>query len=393
MPFELLEKPRHIQAWDRFLEIGLPNQHTEVYRYVRLKELYSGSFASPKRFESSIQPLESTLVFTNGEFQASLSKPPQGLIVSPLSQAFDVYGSFLTARIQKSLKQEKDPFAALNGAYYQEGLFLYLPPKCVCHTPVRIIHYVDHNETLVCPRIHLFMGKGSSMQLTWEQEGLLDATLVNTYIDCALEEAAALEIIQLSHLPRAAHSFWNVRATLKQHSSLKSFSVTNGSATSREDYVVHCLGQQAQAHLYGVWSLKEQRQHHVNIWMDHQEPGCTTLQKFKGTLSDTSRSSFEGKIYVHSKAQKTEAYQMNNNLVLGKRASAHSKPNLEIFADDVRASHGATIGQIDAEHLFYLQARGIPLSTAQAILIKGFSQEIIDLIPHQRMRERASHLL
>jgi Fe-S cluster assembly protein SufD len=169
----------------------------------------------------------------------------------------------------------------------------------------------------------------------------------------------------------------------------KSISVTNGAATSREDYLIRLQGEAAEAYLYGVWTLDGNRQHHVNICLDHQEAACTSLQKFKGILSDTSRSSFEGKIYVHPQAQKTQAYQMNNNLVLGERAAAYSKPNLEIFADDVKASHGATIGQIDPEHLFYLQARGISAHMAQMLLVQGFKNEIIDLIPHFHLREEA----
>ncbi len=391
MSLELLEKHLHQTAWDRFVEIGLPTKQNEVYRYVRLKDLYRHPFSAPEPFEASIIPLESTLVFANGTYMEALSSPPKGVIVLPLSKAFATYGSFLNARKAKWSKEEKDPFAALNGAYYTEGLFIYVPPKCVCLSPIRIIHYTEKMQkpTHVCPRIHLFAGKESAVQLTWEQRGPLDHMWVNTYIDCALEEASSVTLSHVHRLPETAHHFLALRATLKSRSTLKSFSVTNGSATSREDYLVRLQGEEAEANLYGVWDLKGHRQHHVNLWIDHQEPSCTSLQKFKGILSDASRSSFEGKIYVHSKAQKTQAYQMNNNLVLGERATANSKPNLEIFADDVKASHGTTIGQIDPEHLFYLQARGIPVFMAQQLLLQGFRNEIIDLIPHPHLREEA----
>ena len=394
MSLELLEKHLHQPAWDRFVEMGLPTKQNEVYRYVRLKDLYSQPYSAPEPFKSLIAPEESTLVFANGTYIETLSSPPKGVIILPLSKAFATYGAFLVSRLNKRNKEEKDPFAALNGAYYTEGLFIYVPPKYVCASPIRMIHYTEKNSKPihVCPRVHLFAGKDSLLQLTWEQRGPLERMWVNTYIDCALEEAASVTVSQVHDLPETAHHFLALRATLKSRSSFKSFSVTNGSATSREDYCVRLQGEAASVSLYGVWDLKEHRQHHVNLWIDHQEPSCSSLQKFKGILSDTSRSSFEGKIYVHSKAQKTQAYQMNNNLVLGDKAAANSKPNLEIFADDVKASHGATVGQIDPEHLFYLQARGIPLSMAQKLLVQGFRNEIIDLIPHLHLREKALRL-
>ena len=394
MSLELLEKHLHQPAWDRFVEIGLPTKQNEVYRYVRLKDLYSRPYSTPAPFEALIATEESTLVFANGAYMEALSSPPKGVIVLPLSKAFTIYGSFLTSRLNKWSKEEKDPFAALNGAYYTEGLFIYAPPKFVCSSPIKIVHYTEitPKPAHVCPRIHLFAGKESALQLTWEQRGPLDNMWVNTYIDCALEEAASVTLSHVHHLPETAHHFLALRATLKRHSNFKSFSVTNGSATSREDYWVRLQGEEAAASLYGVWDLKERRQHHVNLWIDHQEPSCTSLQKFKGILYDASQSSFEGKIYVHSKAQKTQAYQMNNNLVLGDKATANSKPNLEIFADDVKASHGATIGQIDPEHLFYFQARGIPAWRAQKLLLQGFRNEIIDLIPHPHLRTEALHV-
>lgn len=215
----------------------------------------------------------------------------------------------------------------------------------------------------------------------------------NSLIDCALEESAHLSCTLLFQQHEKAHDFFSLRATLKSRSVLKSLSVTNGSATSRHDYILHLVGEQAEAALYGAWGLAENRQHHVNVLMEHHEPSCRSLQKFKGALADASQSSFEGKIHVHQKAQKTEAYQMNNNLILGERSSANSKPNLEIFADDVKASHGSTTGQLDEEHLFYLTARGLSKNLAKTLLVRGFSEEILNLIEDKEKREEASRII
>jgi Fe-S cluster assembly protein SufD len=391
MSLELLEQPLHLQAWDRFLEVGLPvAKKNEVYRYVRFKELYSHPFSSPKPFLGDIEPVASTLVFANGAYCEEISRPPKGVVALPLTKAFATYGSFLKPRMDRWTKEEQDPFALLNGAYYKEGLFLYLPPQCVCEAPIRIVHYNGEasEPTHLCPRIHIFAGKEAEGQITWEQHNFSKVPVwINGFVDCALEESAKLTWIGIHQFSATDHSLWAQRSSLKGNSLFKSFSVSRGAATSREDYKVSLQGPYAEASIYGVWSLREKRQHHANLFVDHQAPSCTSLQKFKGILADAAHSSFEGKIYVHQKAQKTQAYQLNNNLVLGERAVAYSKPNLEIFADDVKASHGATMGQIDAEHRFYCQARGIPFSLAQTLLVHGFIREIIDLIPSPTLRE------
>lgn len=388
---QLMDKPRCIKTWERFLELGLPTKESEVYRYVRLKELYSQPFHLPQPWKGTLKGEAGTLVFVNGAYAQALSHAPKPLVALPLSQAFKIYGNFLNPRIQKQLKEEKDPFAVLNGAYCTEGLFLYLPPKSRCETPLKIVHIIDQEgePTLLCPRIHLFAGKEAAAKLSFFQKINSPHVWVNTVMDLALEEGATLSLTTLSNQQQAAHDFLALRATLKNQSVFNSYGVTNGGATSRQDYVIRFLGMQANASLYGMWDLKGNRQHHVNVLMDHQEPSCTSLQKFKGVITDASRSSFEGKIYVHQRAQKTEAYQMNNNLIVEGRASAYVKPNLEIFADDVKASHGATIGQLDQEQLFYLTTRGCPLNLARDLLIRGFTQEIIDLIDCPQIKKEA----
>ncbi len=394
MSLEFVDKALHPAAWDRFLEVGLPGKSNEHYRYVRLKELYSHPYALPTLETIPFSPQKGTLVFVNGTYVELLSLPPKGVIALPLSKAFATYGSFLNARLNKWTKEESDPFALLNGAYYREGLFLYLPPQALLSEPLTILHLVsvDQKQVHHSPRIHLFAGKQAMAQLLLKEQSA-ESHLVNGFFDCALEEGAQVTLMKGGALSEKGHHLWSLRATLKKNSGLKTISVTNGAATSREDYRVRLLGEDAEANLYGVWKLSGNRQHHVNLQLDHEEPNGNSLQKFKGVLSDMSRSSFEGKIFVHRQAQKTQAYQMNNNLLIGERATAYSKPNLEILADDVKASHGATVGQLDAEQLFYLMARGIPLPVAQRLLLLGFTRDVVDLIPDTNFRKEALQLI
>lgn len=136
--------------------------------------------------------------------------------------------------------------------------------------------------------------------------------------------------------------------------------------------------------------LSDKRESHTHIFMEHQAPNCRSYQLFKSVLNDFSRSSFEGKIMVRQAAQKTEAFQLNNNLILNDHAHADSKPNLEIFADDVKASHGATIGQLDGDQLFYMKTRGFSDATAKNLLIYGFCEQVIEMIPLASLREEIS---
>ncbi len=160
--------------------------------------------------------------------------------------------------------------------------------------------------------------------------------------------------------------------------------------TVRTDYHVILAGENAEALLNGVWMLADKREAHIHIFIDHQAPQCRSYQLFKGVLNDFSRSSFEGKIMVRQAAQKTEAFQLNNNLLLNDHAHADSKPNLEIFADDVKASHGATVGQLDIEQLFYMKTRGFPEEEAKNLLIYGFAEQVIQMIPLESLRNSIS---
>lgn len=378
---QFAEKPLNEKAWERFLEIGFPSQSNEAYRYVRLDSLYKGPFYLPSAsLIEGIEVEEGTLVFVNGIYCAQLSLPPKPWVALELSAAQAVYGHFLQARQTKLQAQEKDPIALLNTAYFQGGLFLYLPPSSRCSSLLKIVHLVTEtaHPLMLCPRIHLFMGKASQGSLLLSQQQGQSGIWTNAFIDLALEQQAELSCCFLNRQANMGHDFLNVRATLKEKSCLNSYAANNGSEISRQDYSVLLQGELASASIYGVWQLKEKREHHVHVHMEHAALQCTSLQKFKGVVADGARSSFEGKILVHPAAQKTNAYQRNNNLVLSESASAYAKPNLEIFADDVKASHGATFGQLNEDELFYLRARGVPLSEARRIVIDAFCSEILD---------------
>ena len=394
------------KAWQQYLSLGLPSRQNEAYRYIKLRHLFSQphSSASQKSLTASqIAPWvypeckQSYLVFVNGAYTPELScldALPAKVAVLPLQEAAQTYGAFLNNHWTISLKDETDSFAVLNGALHQKGAFLYLPPRSIVEAPIQVLHIVNGNDQfqMLMPRLHIFAGAHSNLKVIAVQKNLAaSGYFVNQVAELVLEEGSHVHYTQVlcDEHPQAWH-LDAFRATLKRDSTLKTVCVTEGSMTVRTDYRVSLAGENSEALLNGVWMLGDKKEAHAHVLMDHQAPCCRSNQLFKGALTDFSRSSFEGKIMVRQAAQKTEAFQLNNNLLLDDHAHADSKPNLEIFADDVKASHGATVGQLDPEQLFYMKTRGFSDEAAKNLLIYGFCEQVIEMIDLPSLREEIS---
>jgi len=395
-----LQKVRD-KAWDHFLELGLPSRKNEVFRYVKLRNLYSREYLPAQTQAANFSTIsagaldpyiypecsQSVLVFVNGYYQPTLSRTkmvPEKVVIASLNDAMKTYGTLLSNQWAKSIKEETDPFAALNMALHSSGVFLYIPPKTLCKNPLQILHVVDTKDqnVMMMPRLQVFAGAHAEADIISSHAVLSGKNyFINQATEVALEENSRLRYMQSNfHADPDVWHFDALRANLKRDSSFKTVSATEGSIGVRNDYRAALIGENAEALLNGVCMLKGKQEAHVHVLMDHQAPNCRSMQLYKGALNDFSHSSFEGKILVRQAAQKTEAFQLNNNLLLSDRANAESKPNLEIFADDVKASHGATVGQLDKEELFYLKTRGFSESAAKNLLIYGFCKEVIDLI-------------
>lgn len=393
---ELLYKLR-LKAWEHFLNLGLPlSRDSESFRYVKLRHFYSKQYAyatplslTKEAISAYVYPecQESVIVFENGLYNPLLSNMngmSKKIVVNSLPEAYRTYSSFLNNQWAQSLKDEKDPFAALNGALHHSGVFIYIPPKTLVERPIQILNVVDTGEMtmIVMPRLHLFVGAQSEVEILSSQAILSgEDVCINMCADFSIEENSHVKYNQIPYGDKEGMwVFDSLHAHLKRNSKLQVICVNEGSAGVRHDYRVTLAGENADALLNGVWMLKGKREAHGHILMEHQAPHCHSLQRYKSVLNDFSRSNFEGKILVRQAAQKTDAFQLNNNLLLNDHALAYSKPNLEIFADDVKASHGATFGQLDPEQLFVLRSRGIEEKEAVNLLVYGFCKEVIDLV-------------
>lgn len=399
-----LQRMIRTKAWDRFLEKGLPSKKLPGYQYFPLSQLYSETFErsvsatlDPDTWETLILPecKRSVVIFVNGEYRpdlSDLSALPSGVVVRSLHEALNAYGTFLQTRFSHIFQHEVDPFALLNIALIQRGLFIYVPPKVVVKEPIQCLHLMaNERPMLFSPRIHLFLGAHSQMHWMHRTHRLHDCEyLSNFVVDVALEEGASLK--QLGMNRPSAHG-WHLdalRITQKRDSRFCGMICTQGAKAMRHDFQVSLLGENASCDLQGIAALHDHRQSHVHVLMEHKAPHTRSNQHFKNILFDTTRSSFEGKIFVHPIAQKTESYQLNNNLILDPGAMANTKPNLEIFADDVKASHGATIAQLNDAHLHYLCSRGIAPAEAKRLLITSFAQGLFTDLPPPWQRELAA---
>lgn len=389
-------------AWKKFQEQGIPNRTQDAFKYVSLQGLATLAIdqtrGSPevdkKRFESEILPesKHSYFLFVNGCFCPNLSDfsalPPQIKVLS-LSEAMHSHKAFLQHHLQQQMQREQDPFAALNLALHSNGLFVYIPPKIVVNTPIQCLQIVTENSSFTVPRMQIVAGAHTQTKWVFScSDHKSNNYLSLPLLDFALEEKAEVHGYSVEYHKEHRWQFSSLRAALKKNASFNLMHLSAGGKVSRVNAHVYLKEKESKTQLKGLLNLSEKATSHCHLTVEHQAPDTSSLQHFKEILNGFSRSSFEGKIKVDSEAQRTRAYQLNNNLLLSPGAVANSKPNLEIFADDVKASHGATVSQLSEDQLFYLETRGLSPIEAREMLLSAYAQEIIQEIPYRSLIEQ-----
>lgn len=394
-------------AHSRFQKIGLPTQKEGSFQYLPLSRLSEeGRFAPAEDGAISKGELSAFclpecrgqyLVMVNGRLRLDLSAIegfPSSVVILPLPQALGLkskrspYAPFLSGRLTRQIKEEKDPFALLNSSLFDEGLFLYIPPKTRLDRPIHLLHFTRGKKKMVLtPRVQLFVGAGAKVDLISQTVGS-GGHLITEVLDVASEEGATIAHTQLPCPPAEAWFFSSLQGTLARQSSYEMLFYTRGAKTVRQKCQFSLLGEEARVEFKGLASLEGANQGHLCTLVSHEAPHTRSHQLYKQLLEGNSRGSFEGKIFVDRLAQKTEGYQLCKSLLLGEHAQANSKPNLEIFADDVKASHGATVFQLDAQQLLYLKTRGLSEEESRQLLIEGFTHEILSLIPPYLLSQR-----
>jgi Fe-S cluster assembly protein SufD len=399
--------PIKAKAWTLLQKNGLASKRLESFTYVPLRDLYASSFqtATPHNLRSEDvdqyilrECKDSVIVFVDGMFSMELSKL-SGLscdvnVVSLQAAERGSYSSYMQNKMKQRLEVEQDPFAILTIALSSDGAFVQIPPKIQLASPIQCLYLTTQDHVASFPRVHVAVG--AHAHVVWATTAVhynAKETFSSALLDVSQEEGSRFEHIQFSKVPHDSWSFSAVRSSLKKDCVFRSMHFTSGSRSVRQDFSIDLLGEGADAHISGLSWLEKNDQSHIHASINHKAPHCTSHQFFKGILTDVSHSSFTGKIAVSQIAQKTQAYQLNNNLLLSEGCIAYSKPGLEILADDVKASHGATVSQIDEEQLFYLQSRGLSKEVAKKLMVSGFCRDILDKIEIPSIKEDAMYAI
>lgn len=381
-------------AAERFAHVGLPTLKNEEWRYTSVKPIASRSYvlsAEPGRpvVVPELPGVAARAVVVDGVFVpelSSLDALPSDISVLPLREACEHEWTDLAAHLGRIAEWEAHPFAALNTAHLGGGVALRIGAGVAHDAPIHV-KFVSTKGRVSHTRLLLIAEEESKLSVIVHAYAEEDA-LLNL-----VEEAwvGPRTCVTLSRVQDAADSGALVSLfTGRVHgdAECETVTVTLGGGLVRNDSGLVLVGENIHATLDGLYLAT--RKHHVDhhTFLDHTMPNCNSFETYKGILDGEATGVFNGKIFVRPGAQKTDSKQSNMNLLLSRDATVNSKPQLEIFADDVKCTHGATIGQLDPSQLFYLRARGVPMEIARQILTFAFANEIISKLPHEPLRHR-----
>lgn len=403
MPFHEVRKA----AIARFSDLDFPTPRDEEWKYTNIAPLLA------HRFQLSAEPMkvnEVTLseflfpgveknrfIFINGHFleePSNLHIRSKGLIVENLNKALADRPELIKKYLARVADFENDVFTALNTAFTNEGTLLFVEDGTVIDQPIHFVNISDarNGEFVAHPRNLMVMGKNSQVQIIESFHHLSDAPYFNnTVSEIVLEENARLEYIKIQEESERAFHFDTTQIDQERNSVYYSVNIDLGGGLVRNNQRVLMNDENCETHLFGFF-LGGGNQHIDNhTFLDHAKPRCFSNEMFKGILYGKAKAVFNGKILVRPDAQKTNALQSNKTLLLTNDASVNAKPQLEIFADDVKCTHGATIGQLDDEALFYLRARGISEDMALAMLRYAFVGDVFENIKIDSVRKKMDH--
>lgn len=392
---------RRQQGQQALEQLGLPGRKTEDWKYTPTGELgrldlepaNAVAEAQLPALPAWVQGMDAyRMVFANGRFVEALSVLPQqsGVQAEAVSSAMERDADAVATWFDSLTRLEAMPYAALNSALYQDGAYIRVDRGVAVDKPVVLLDYCAGlgEQGLVLPRHLLVAEAGSSLRVLhvpMQDEGI---QRLNGVVEAFVERDARVEYELLQDGNADTHQVQTVEARVCEGARFDARSYQLGGALVRNDINVRFAGEHAEADLRGFYLALDRDLLDHHLILDHAVPNCYSNQLYKGVADGHGTTVFNGKIFVRKDAQKTNAYQSNKNLLLSPKATVNTKPQLEIFADDVRCSHGATSGQLNPEALFYLQARGIPAAEARTMLLRAFAAEALEGRPEDAFRER-----
>jgi Fe-S cluster assembly protein SufD len=380
-------QPLRQSARARLQTLPLPTTRSEDWRFTNVAPLVETPFELPETsVDAKLPPVLNTLrlVFVSGRFVKSLSVTiPAGLQIGSLAD-----GKADVALLAQIAADKDSLFTALNTSFLCDGAYVVIPDGKVVEQPIEIVYISQPaaKPTVSNPRTLLVVGKNAQATVIERYVGA-GAYFTNAVTEISLAEGAVLDHVKLQQESAAAYHVANTQIVQAATSTFTTHHLSLGGALVRNEVRVRFDGAHAEATVNGLY-LAGGTQHIDNFTViDHAKPSCASHELYKGILDGRAHGVFNGKIFVRKDAQKTDAKQTNKVLLLSDDATINTKPQLEIFADDVKCTHGATIGQLDAAQLFYLQSRGIPLDAARRLLTFAFANDIVGRVKIEAIRE------
>ncbi|HWA07373.1 MAG TPA: Fe-S cluster assembly protein SufD [Ignavibacteria bacterium] len=395
------------QAIARFDEMGFPSVKNEDWKYTNIKQLFDFDFTSgtvsgvTKKDADALHIKglnENIIVLVNGIYSEKLSfikKQNSGIIIDNFNSALKNNPELVLEHTGKYASIENG-FTALNTAFAKEGTVIFIPDNAEVKGHIHILNITGETgkHILTQPRNLVITGKNTKVNIIESYHSLgSEANLVNAVSEVVVGENSIVEIYRLQQENEGSFHINRTQAVQAKNSTFTHYSVTLGGGLVRNDTNVLLDAENCTGNLYGLY-LTEGNQHVDNhTLIDHAKPHCQSNEMYKGVLNDNSRGVFNGKVFVREDAQKTNAYQSNKAILLAGTATIDTKPQLEIYADDVKCSHGAAIGQLDDEAVFYLRSRGIGADLAKRVLIRAFANDIFETIENETFHDHLNQLV
>ena len=390
-------------AIQRFSELGFPTPREEEWKYTQVAPIASTSF---KAARSDLDGFRSEqldritfanlgcprLVFFNGHYVERLSQLeglPAGVQVESLAEVLQKDPASVEPHLTRYARYDDHAFVALNTAFICDGASLYVPDGQVIEKPIHLLYIstAPQDAVITHPRNLFVIGENSQATILESYVGLSDETyFTNLVTEIVAGENAIVDHYKLHQESKNAYHISTLQVYQGRNTRVRSFNVTLGGNLTRNEVNVTLDGEGAECELDGLYLLSGRQHVDNHTRLEHVKPHCSSREIYKGVLDEQSTGVFHGRILVHPGAQKTDSKQTNNNLLLSDRALVNSKPQLEIYADDVKCTHGATIGQLDEEALFYLRCRGIDYKTARSLLIYAFASELARRVKVESVR-------
>ncbi len=405
-------KELRADAIGKFSELGFPTTKLEDWRFTNILPLTKVPFShASKKDLPEVRPTDigkfiiggastSLLVFVNGYFSnklSNLSSIPKEVAAGNLAELVGAYGEQIRHHLGKHLSLQSHPFAALNTAFIHDGAFVYVPKDCKVASPIQLLFIsvaTKDGSAVSYPRNLIIVGEKASATFVESYIALSeDVYFSNSVTEMFVEKESAVDFVKIQHESEKAYHVGTMQVEQAGHSRFTAFSLALGASIARNDINIAINGEQCETMLDGLYITANNQLIDHHTFIDHTQPNCSSREIFKGIVTGKSRSVFNGKIFVRKEAQKTDSKQTNKNLLLSDTAIVDTKPQLEIFADDVKCTHGATVGSLDAASLFYVKSRGIGEEAARALLTVGFASEVTNYINDESVRKHVDALI